>query len=237
MYGGMAVGAYISSLAQTAAIFIHNGIGLLYQYRMNDSLVASARNHLAHQFLESEATHLMWIDADIGFNPIDIVSMVIADQDIICGIYPKKAIDWRRVAQAVEDGVPPEELGSHVGSFVVKLTDGAAESDSADDLANSDGLVEIAAGGTGFMLIKRGVFEALLDEVPEYAVEGMALKEFYTTGIDPESNQLVSEDYYFCMLARSRGFKVYAAPWAHVTHTGTYVFDSHLQPNWVELNT
>ncbi len=77
------------------------------------------------------------------------------------------------------------------------------------------------------------------DEIyaPEYAVDGMALKEFYTTGIDPESNQLVSEDYYFCMLARSRGFKVYAAPWAHVTHSGMYVYDSQLQPNWVELNT
>ena len=74
---------------------------------------------------------------------------------------------------------------SHVGSFVVKLTDAASESDSADNLANADGLVEIAAGGTGFMLIKRGVFEGLLNEVPEYAVEGMALKEFYTTGIDP----------------------------------------------------
>ena len=103
----------------------------------------------------------MWIDADIGFNPIDIVSMVIADQDIICGIYPKKAIDWQRVAQAVEDGVVPEELRNHVGSFVVKVTDAPSESDSADNLANADGLVEIAAGGTGFMLIKRGVFEAV----------------------------------------------------------------------------
>src|SRR5271154_7183293 len=161
MYGGMAAGIYTVSMVQLPAIFLRNGVDSVYAYSRNECLIPNARNVLADQFLESEATHLMWIDADIGFNPIDIVSMVIADQDIICGIYPKKAIDWRRVAQAVEDGVPPEELGSHVGSFVVKLTDGAAESDSADDLANSDGLVEIAAGGTGFMLIKRGVFEAL----------------------------------------------------------------------------
>ncbi len=148
MYGGMATGEYISSLAQTAAIFMTNGLGLLYMYRMNDSIVASARNHLTHQFLESQATHLMWIDADIGFNPIDIVSMAVADQDIVCGMYPKKAIDWQRVAQAAQDGVPPEELKSHVGSFVVNPVDAASETDSADDLANSDGLVEIAAGGT-----------------------------------------------------------------------------------------
>ena len=66
----------------------------------------------------------MWIDADIGFNPIDIVSMILADQDIVCGLYPMKAIDWKRVAQAVKDGVPPEELKNHVGAFVVNPIDG-----------------------------------------------------------------------------------------------------------------
>jgi hypothetical protein len=155
--------------------------------------------------------------------------MVLADQDIVCGVYPMKAIDWTRVAQAVNDGVPPEELKSHVGSFVVNLMDGP----SGDASVNSDGLVEIAAGGAGFMLVKRVVFEALSAEVPEYAVQGMKVKEFYTTGIDPESGELVSEDYYFCRLAGSYGFKVYAAPWARLSHTGPYVYESQLQPNWL----
>jgi hypothetical protein len=83
------------------------------------------------------------------------------------------------------------------------------------------------------MLIKRGVFETLGTEVPSYHVDGKSIKEFYTTGIDPESSQLVSEDYYFCRLARSHGFKVYAAPWAHLTHTGPYIYDSQLEPNWL----
>ena len=97
----MATGEYVASLAQTAVICLRNGLGVLYMYRQNDSIIASARNHLTQQFLESQATHLMWIDADIGFNPIDIVSMAVADQDIVCGVYPKKGIDWHRVAQAV----------------------------------------------------------------------------------------------------------------------------------------
>jgi hypothetical protein len=229
MYGGMAMGTYTWSLAQTPAVFIRHGIGLLYQYRMNDALVANARNELTRQFLESEATHLMWIDADIGFNAVDIVSMIIADQDIVCGVYPKKAIYWERVAQAVSDGVPAAELSHHVGFFAVNELDSSADNDSA----KSDGLVEIDAGGTGFMLIKRGVFEAIGTEVPSYFLDGKSIKEFYTTGIDPESSQLVSEDYYFCRLARSHGFKVYAAPWAHLTHTGPYVYDSQLEPNWL----
>jgi hypothetical protein len=225
----MATGTYTWSLAQTPAAFLQNGVGLLYQYRMNDALVANARNVLANQFLETAATHLMWIDADIGFNAVDIVSMLLADQDIICGMYPLKAIHWERVAQAVSDGVPAEELRNHVGFFSVNELDSPSGSNSP----NSDGLVEIDAGGTGFMLVKRGVFEALGDEVPSYWVDHKLTKEFYTTGIDPETSQLVSEDYYFCRLARSHGFKVYAAPWVRLTHTGPYVYESQLEPRWL----
>jgi hypothetical protein len=153
----------------------------------------------------------------------------LADQDIVCGVYPMKGIDWKRVAQAVNDGVPTEELKSHVGAFVVEPIDRAPGSAAA----NSDGLVEIAAGGAGFMLIKRGVLEALSHEVAGYAVEGKVVREFYTTGIDPESSELVSEDYYFCRLARSFGFKVHAAPWVRLTHTGPYIYESHLQASWL----
>ncbi len=229
MYGGMATGTYTWSLAQTPGVFLQSGVGLLYQYRMNDALVANARNNLTADFLGTPATHLMWIDADIGFNALDIVSMMVADQDVICGTYPLKAIHWERVAQAVRDGVPSEELKHHVGFFYLDKVDSPAGEASAD----SDGLVEITAGGTGFMLVKRAVFEALSNEVPSYVVDGKSIKEFYTTGIDPETNQLVSEDYYFCRLARSQGFKVYAAPWVHLTHTGPYVFESQLEPKWL----
>jgi hypothetical protein len=229
MYGGMAMATYTWSLAQTPAVFIQNGVGLLYQYRVNDALVANARNILTHEFLDTPATHLMWIDADVGFNAVDIVSMIMADQDIICGMYPLKAIHWKRVAQAVKDGIPSEELKTHVGFFLMDEVDGPAGSASA----NPDGLVEIAAGGAGFMLVKRGVFEAVGNEVPSYVVDGKLIKEFYTTGIDPDSSQLVSEEYYFCRLARSHGFKVYAAPWARLTHTGQYVYESQPEPNWL----
>lgn len=232
MYGGMAMAAYTWAMAQTPATFMRNGLGLLYMNKVNDSVVANARNTLANQFLESQATHLMWIDADIGFNPLDIVSMVVADRDIVCGLYPKKEIDWKRVAQAVRDGVPPEELHQHTGSFVVNLITGPAGTVSAD----VDGLFEIGGGGTGFMLIKRGVFEALADDVRGFIYEQTVIREFYSSTIDPETGKMMSEDYHFCRLARDHGFKVFAAPWVRLSHTGTYVFDSPIQPDWLALN-
>lgn len=228
MYGGMAAATYTTSLAHTPAAFFKNGIGLFYSCVMNDSLVTRARNYLTYQFLQSPATHLMWIDADIGFDPADIVGMVRADKDIVCGIYPKKEIHWREVARAATAGVPPERLRDYERSFVFNLIDNSAER------VGVDGLIQIANAGTGFMLIKRGVFEALSDDVPSYtegSTPGIELKAFYAVSIDPEAgNSLLSEDYHFCKLARDRGFEIYAAPGVRLDHTGTYIFGNRGAP-------
>jgi hypothetical protein len=56
------------------------------------------------------------------------------------------------------------------------------------------------------------------------------IKEFYAVSIDADSgNRLLSEDYHFCKLARTHGYKIWVAPWVHLSHTGTYIFDGTLQ--------
>jgi hypothetical protein len=234
MYGGMCIGNYAAALMQLPLVCSHSGVKMYYTYMMNESLITRARNSLAHDFLASDATHLMFIDADIGFNPHDIIEMLKRDVDICCGLYPKKEIHWHRVAEAVGKGVPAEELKDHTGTFVVNLVGGERKEVKIDEL------LEIENGGTGFMLIKRQVFEALADKVPEYnsdmylAVDTVRtpkiIKEFFATSIDSESgNRLLSEDYHFCKLARKHGFKVHAAPWVQLSHTGTYIFSGALQ--------
>lgn len=234
MYGGMCIGNYAAALMQMPLAMSNAGIRMYYTYMMNESLITRARNSLAYDFLASDATHLLFIDADIGFNPNDIVEMVKRDVDICCGLYPKKEIHWARVAEAVKNGVTPNELKDHTGTFVVNLV-GERRTE-----VKMNELFEIDNGGTGFMLIKRGVFEALADKVPEYnndmylAVDTerkpKMIKEFFATSIDPESNnRLLSEDYHFCKLARQHGFKIHAAPWVQLSHTGTYVFSGALQ--------
>jgi hypothetical protein len=222
MYGGMATASYTMSLAHTPATFFKNGVGVNFSVAVNDSLVPRARNYLTYQFLNSPATHLMWIDADIGFDPMDIVKMVRVDKDIVCGIYPKKEVNWGAVAKAAGDGVPPQRLRDHENSLVLNLID------QSPDRVTPEGLIEIANAGTGFMLIKRGVFDALAADTPSYvdsSTPGIELKEFYAVSIDPDAgNSLLSEDYHFCKTARDHGFKIYAAPWVRLTHTGTYIF-------------
>ena len=234
MYGGLCNGTYTVGLLTAVGVFSKHGIAMQYAHMMNESLITRARNSLAKDFLASECTHLMFIDADIGFNPADIPPMVDADKDIICGIYPKKEINWVDVSKAVQAGVPPQELLNYTGAFVVN---------TVNDAENLEGNfyepLEIANGGTGFMLIKRKVFETLIGKVPTYhndvyhAVDTnrtvQVINEFFATSIDKDSgNRLLSEDYHFCKIARDAGFKVWAAPWARLSHTGTYIFNGQL---------
>lgn len=234
MYGGLCNGVYTLGMMQTVGVFTQAGIPFQYTHLMNESLITRGRNTIADQFLKSDCTHLMFIDADIGFDPMDIVRMVKADKDIICGIYPKKEINWPQVTKAVQAGVPPDQLTNYTSAFVVNLID-----DAPSVTVDVNTPIQIANGGTGFMLIKRAVFEKLANTVPEYhndvftsvqdATQIQVIKEFFATSIDKNSgNRLLSEDYHFCKIAREQGFTVWAAPWAQLTHCGTYNFNGNL---------
>jgi hypothetical protein len=234
MYGGMCHGQYTLGMIQMVGVFSRAQTPFQFAYMMNESLITRARNSLAHDFLGTDCTHLMFIDADIGFEPTDILGMIAADKDIICGMYPKKEINWLDVEKAVKAGVPAQDLHKHTGAFVVN---------AVNDAKNVEGFInapiEISNGGTGFMLIKRRVFERLMGKVPTYnsdmylAVDTeqkpKVIHEFFTTSIDKTSgNRLLSEDYHFCKIARKNRFKVWAAPWAKLAHCGSYNFDGQL---------
>lgn len=232
MYGGMCTGAYSAALMQLPMVMGQTGSQMYYSFMMNESLITRARNSLAYDFLDSDATHLMFIDADIGFNPRDIADMIKADKEIICGLYPKKEIHWPQVHSAVQRGVTADQLHNFTGTFVVNLIN----AESAEVQIGEP--FEIENGGTGFMLIKREVFEKLKDQVPTYTNDMFhavdterkpkIVSEFFATSICPNTNRLLSEDYHFCQLARANGISIYAAPWARLSHTGSYIFDGKL---------
>lgn len=235
MYGGMCTGFYTQSLITFQKELTSKDIDCTFSFMFNESLITRARNALAHQFLKTDATHLMFIDADIRFIAAQFLPMLEADKDIICGIYPKKEINWHGVVQAMGKGIPTEKLKNYTGSLVVNLVDYQDEVTVPVDQP-----IEIWAGGTGYMLIKREVFEKLMDKVPTYTnnvydlsgdLKFDPIPEFFATSIDKETNVLLSEDYHFCHLARANGIKVWAAPWVQLAHLGSYLFEGGIMPN------
>lgn len=223
MYGGMCTGHYVSGLLGTLNKMRSVGVPVYWAQIMNESLITRARNELVRLFLEKGFDYLMFIDADISFDGHAVAQLIAADRDIVCGMYPKKEIDWKKVEQAAKAG--KKDLAGYGGAFVFNM---AGEKQETDD----DGCIEIRHGGTGFMLIKRQVFELLMPHVPTYRVSthkenGEYVKplthEFFATSID-HTGALLSEDYHFCELWRKNGGKVYANPFIKLEHVGTYVF-------------
>lgn len=232
-YGGNCNALFMTSLLNLQAVFAHTGHEAMVSVLVNESLITRGRNALVHQFLKTDADYLFFIDSDIQFYGEQVPAMLDADKDIICGIYPKKEINWQMVAKGVKDGEDVNNLKHYTGSWVLNLV----------DYVNSVTVpvgepLEIWAGGTGFMLIKRKVFEELKESTPSYLndVVGLAnateprerIIQYFTESIEPGTERLLSEDYHFCRQWRMNGGKIYAAPWVQLSHHGTYAFDGRL---------
>ena len=232
MYGGMCSGEYTASVIQALTTLRNLKVPVFHTYLTNESLITRARNELVRIFLEKDIDYLMFIDADIQFPPEAIPALLLAEKDVICGIYPKKEVNWESIEKAAKEGKP--NLKDHAGAFVLTMIhneEGFVETDE-------NGALEVRHGGTGFMLIKRSVFEELKPHVPTYRVStftdpetGEYLKplthEFFATSID-HTGALLSEDYHFCDLWRKHGGKVYAHPFIKLKHMGSYVYQGDI---------
>lgn len=225
MYGGQCFGSFTDSMLRLLYECVKLGIDLNWEFMYNESLIPRARDNCVHSFLKSDATHLMFIDADIRFEPTQLIKMLLADKDVLCGVYPKKAINWDKVKYAIENGITEQrQLERNSVDWVVT----AETTEDFHEKMNAQTPQEIIYGGTGFMMIKREVFEKLKPHVITYKNNTIHMDEdtygFFQLCVDPETNVLLSEDYFFCNKWREIGGKVYLAPWAILQHTGTYSF-------------
>ena len=232
-YGGQVHALYMVSMLNLQRVFADCKHEAMVSVLVNESLITRGRNSLANQFMKSDADYLFFIDSDIQFHAEQVPAMIEADKDIICGIYPKKEINWQQVANGVKNEAPVNDLKYYTGSWVLNLVDYAA---SVTVPVGKP--LEIWAGGTGFMLIKRKVMEEMQKVVPSYLNDVVDLSnamepreritQFFTESIEPGTERLLSEDYHFCRTWREMGNKIHAAPWVQLTHHGTYAFDGRL---------
>ena len=240
MYGGQCAGMYTKSIADLSAFCAKYSIPLQLYYLFNESLITRARNYCCDEFLRSDATHLMFIDSDIGFNPQDVIAMLAlqtdeSPYDVLGGPYPKKCISWEKIKQAVDKGAAdddPNVLDKYVGDYVFNPKSGQREIPLGQP-------VEVLELGTGFMMIRRKVFDEYKAAYPElsYKPDHVRTEHFDGTReihayfdciIDPGSKRYLSEDYNFCYHVTKMGGKNFLCPWMRLQHVGSYIFGGSL---------
>ena len=238
MYGGMNHGLYAKACLDLQAICMQYGIQIKFSFLFNESLITRARNYLVDEFIHrSDCTHLLFLDADIHFNPQDVIALLAIDKEVIGGPYPKKAIKWRAVSRALEKNPQLEHqmLEKITGDFVFNPVKGTDKFTVTEPL-------EVLEIGTGFMLVNRDVFAKMEEAYPmiRYRPDhvGQAnfdgsryIHAFFDTVIDTKdsitgggSDRYLSEDYMFCQMWRKIGGSIWLCPWMKTDHIGTYHF-------------
>ena len=241
MYGGMAHGLYIKSSLDLQNTMNKYGIETKFSFLFNESLITRARNYLVDEFLRTECTHMLFIDSDINYEARDVVALMALDKDVIGAPYPKKAINWENVAKAARQhpDLEPHELEKLVGQYVFNPVKGTKSFSVTEPL-------EVLEIGTGFMMIKRQVFDKMKESFPNihYRPDHVGQKNFdgsryihayFDTVIDYKdsitgggSDRYLSEDYMFCQMWRKIGGQIYLCPWMKTQHVGTYAFTGNM---------
>ena len=242
-YGGQIGEPYFRSMMRFAILCNKYNIKYTISTLANESLVTRGRNTLTSFFMENkDATHLFFIDADIEFNPEDILRMVAYDKPIVVGAYPKKAINWDSILGAARaDGLQEtaETIEGHSSNYVVNfdfLKD--EKGNNTPQVQIEDNLVKLKDAGTGFMCINRDVIQKMFDKHPEYKYVNDInvdnkfepyMYALFDTVIDPDSRRYLSEDYMFCRTWQNMGGTVYLDPRTALNHVGHYTFRGNIR--------
>ena len=202
-YGGMLTESTFMSFIKWANTARQLGIDWTLETMVNESLISRARNTLTAKFLDMpDATHLFFVDADIGWEPWHLLVLLNRDVDVIGGLYPMKTMPIK---------------------WVVNGFEGAEE--------GPDGLQEVSKAGTGFLLMKKHVFEKLKAHpaVKQYKNDigldpkyDQHLKTYFDTAV--RQNRYYSEDWTFCENWRDLGGKIWMDKRVLLRHSGSYVF-------------
>ena len=194
-----------------------------------ESLISRGRNAaVAHFLSDPDATHLLFIDSDIEFVPEDVFKLIRSDKDVICAGYAHKYLreDFvQQVFQRKEVPKNPFELCTRTSIYI------------NNPLEISE-IIEIAHATTGFLLIKREVFNTMRKAYPEkqyindidgyMSADKDLFYDFFPAAIDPVSNRFESEDYGFSRLWRDCGGKVYLYTNITLKHHGWFGYPANI---------
>jgi len=228
-FGGQVSSIYAGAIFRLQrALHDMTGVRLTVHLRDGDALITRARANLVALFLDDPtATHLLFIDADIGFTPEQVFRLIECGADVVAGVYPIKRVNWDKARRAIEAG--REEVAASALDYVLELAD-------PDRVAVVNGFTRVRYAGTGFLMIRRHVLERMCAH-PDYAplqffrehshdaLSGSANRfALFECMIDRESGTYLSEDFAFCKRWTDIGGEIWADLESRLDHVGPSVF-------------
>jgi len=221
---------YTQALLELQKVCLHKGIPITFQL-MKSSLVTQGRNLCVAGFLESNCTHMLFIDSDIYFHANSIISMLKKEKDLISIPYPLKTLMWDKAFEKMKKGElkNAEDIRKSLHTYPMKL-------ENANDINIVEGVIEVTHSPTGCMLIKRKVFDKMIKAYPDKNiiqktvingkyVDKPNMWNFFDCTHDPVTKTYLGEDFSFCQLWKNIGGKCYAYIMDPIVHVGEHSYE------------
>ena len=232
-FAGLCNAQYTNSLIEFFMLAKKIGLSANVLFSWNSSLITKGRNDLANNFLlNTEATHLLFIDSDMEFRGEDIIKMLSHNKDLIGGTYPKKKLNFKTIEKFYFSNfgknLSEQQILESCGDYALSIKDD-------EPFIDSQGVIEVDRLPTGFMLIKRNVFEKMKSITEQYLLDNDTTKDsnsqlgyaFFDTYIN-DKKQYISDDYSFCDRWNQLGGKVYVEPSLILNHIGSMNYKGNM---------
>jgi hypothetical protein len=225
-FGGQISVLYAASLFKLQNMLrTYRDVHLKILFKDGDALITRARASLISQFLDdAAATHLLFVDADIGFEPEQVLRLLECGADMCAAVYPIKRIDWDKVKTTVESGRP------NPGGAALKYV---FEVDDPNAVTESRGFVRVRYAGTGFLMIRRGALENMCARHPQlrykrdHSIDAATASDNRFALFEcmiAEDGTYLSEDFAFCKRWIDMGGEIWADLKSKLNHVGPMTF-------------
>jgi hypothetical protein len=234
-FGGQISVLYAASLFKLQQrVRAYGDVNLKILFKDGDALITRARANLTSQFLDDPtATHLLFIDADIGFEPEQVLRLIQCGADMCAAIYPIKRIDWDKVRKSIETARP--NPGAAALQYVFEVDDPNAVVERA-------GFFKVRYAGTGFLMVRRRALERLCAHYPQlryrrdHSLDAATASDnrfaLFECMIGDDGTYL-SEDFAFCRRWTDIGGEIWADLDSKLNHVGPLTFGGDLTTQFV----
>ncbi len=223
-YGGILTGDFFTSTLRLQEACMKAGIQVSFLMPSGDAVIPRARQNIVTYFMsQPTATHLLFIDADISFDPDQVFRLLHFKEDVTAALYPLKRYDWERAkATALQGG--DMEAGSL--SYICEW---------AKPGVVRDNFAKAKYVGNGFLMIRRAALEKMMFSYPQLRYTAQNGSDdpfagspyryaFFNCILDEETKSYLPEDYNFCKRWVDIGGDIWVDQRSRLTHTGPIAF-------------
>jgi acyl-CoA synthetase (AMP-forming)/AMP-acid ligase II len=243
-YGSLCYVNYVLCLMATVDMFRSLGIEHKVEFCRNDSLVSRARNNLVAKAMnDPDMTHIMFIDADITWDPIDLLKLIVANKALSGGVYPLKHYYWEKIVKdsATKNTIKDIIDKKNNSQFKHNMSDEQALQCNLlryninylnNTLSIESNLAKVRHLATGFMMIQRKTIEQMSKAFPSTkytddvgfltGTENNFAYALFDCGV--EDNHYYSEDWLFCHRWTKMGGSIWIDVTINLMHTGNEDF-------------